>query len=118
MAPPAVRPPCDTSGPTTPLSGIDVDETFSPVVKSATIQTVLSLATFRHWPVHQLDVKNAFLHGDSVYMHQPLGFRDSAHLDYRKYADEILERAHMVHCNPSRTLVDTESKLGANGDGI
>ncbi|GKD60589.1 ribonuclease H-like domain-containing protein, partial [Tanacetum coccineum] len=61
----------------TQLSGIDVDETFSPVVKPCTIRTVLSLDTFRHWPVHQLDVKNAFLHGDlseTVYMHQPLGF--------------------------------------------
>ncbi|GJZ96555.1 ribonuclease H-like domain-containing protein [Tanacetum coccineum] len=47
----------------TQLTGIDVDETFSPVVKPATIRTVLSLALSRHCPVHQLDVKNAFLHG-------------------------------------------------------
>ncbi|GJR99424.1 ribonuclease H-like domain-containing protein [Tanacetum coccineum] len=33
----------------------------------------------------------------------------------RKYAMEILERAHMLHCNPSRTLVDTESKLSDDG---
>ncbi|GKC90569.1 ribonuclease H-like domain-containing protein [Tanacetum coccineum] len=56
----------------TQLAGINVDETFSPVVKPATIRTVLSLAISRHWPVHQLDVKNAFLHGslsETEYMH-------------------------------------------------
>ncbi|GKA14246.1 ribonuclease H-like domain-containing protein [Tanacetum coccineum] len=59
--------------------GIDCDKTFSPVVKPATIRTVLSLALTRHWPIHQLDVKNAFLNGDlseTIYMHQPLGFVD------------------------------------------
>ncbi|GKB35201.1 ribonuclease H-like domain-containing protein [Tanacetum coccineum] len=54
--------------------GIDCDETFSLVVKLATIHTVLSLAVSRKWPVHQLDVKKAFLNRDlseTVYMHQP-----------------------------------------------
>nr|GFA28767.1 ribonuclease H-like domain-containing protein [Tanacetum cinerariifolium] len=176
----------------TQLEGVDVDETFSLVVKPGTIRAVLSLATSRHWPIHQLHVKNAFLHGDlseTVYMHQPLGFQDSAHPDYmcllrrslyglkqaprarfqrfassitqvgfhhsrcvtslfiyrqgldtaylllyvddivltsydfvlgfvtaKKYSIEILERVGMVHCNSSRTPVDTESKLGATGD--
>ncbi|GJR70117.1 ribonuclease H-like domain-containing protein [Tanacetum coccineum] len=60
--------------------GVDFDETFSPVVKPATVRTVLSLAVSRKWPIHQLDVKNAFLNGDlseTVYMHQPPGFVDN-----------------------------------------
>nr|GEZ06098.1 ribonuclease H-like domain-containing protein [Tanacetum cinerariifolium] len=68
----------------TQLEGVDVDETFSPVVKPGTIWTVPILATSRHWLIHQLDVKNAFLHGDlseTVYTHQPPGFRDSVHSD-------------------------------------
>ncbi|KAJ9548593.1 hypothetical protein OSB04_021136 [Centaurea solstitialis] len=48
-----------------------------PVFKPATIRTVLSLAMGRKWPIHQFDVKNAFLHGnlhETVYMYQPPGF--------------------------------------------
>ncbi|GJU07205.1 ribonuclease H-like domain-containing protein [Tanacetum coccineum] len=65
--------------------GIDCDETFNPVVKPAAIRTILSLVVSRQWPIHQLDVKSAFLHShltETVYMHQPPGFTDSAHSDY------------------------------------
>ncbi|GJT14607.1 ribonuclease H-like domain-containing protein [Tanacetum coccineum] len=198
--------------------GVDFDETFSPVVKSATIRTVLSLVASRKWPIYQLDVKNAFLNGDlseTVYMYQPPSFVDARFpnhvcllqrslygpfprfvgyatparfyhsrcdsslfiyrqgsqvaylllyvddiiftvssttllqhqidflhrefdmtdlgaltyflgisairhstglfLSQRKYALQLLERVHMVNCNPSRTPVDTESKLGPDG---
>ncbi|GJT72238.1 ribonuclease H-like domain-containing protein [Tanacetum coccineum] len=167
--------------------GVDFDEIFSPVVKPVTIRMVLSLDVSRKWPIHQLDVTNAFLNGDlseTVYMHQPPGFVDARFhtnvcrlqrylyglkqapharvlrllillfmwmtlflqlpfqhyyiriivitnefdmtdlgalnyflgisadrnstglfLSQRKYALQLLERAHMVHCNPSRTLL-------------
>ncbi|GJS94229.1 ribonuclease H-like domain-containing protein [Tanacetum coccineum] len=163
--------------------GIDCDETFSPVVKPATIRTVLSLAVSRQWPIHQLDVKNAFLHDHltkTVYMHQPPGFTNSAHSDYvcllqkslyglkqapelasstsllqriisllhaefamtdlgplnyflgisatrttsgiflsqTKYAIEILKQAQMLNCNPCRTPIDTEKKLGPEGSPV
>ena len=63
---------------------MDYDETFSPVVKPATVRTVVSLALSRSWPVHQLDVKNAFFHGtlsETVYCSQPAGFVDSSRPD-------------------------------------
>jgi hypothetical protein len=72
---------------------VDFDETFSPVVKSATIRTVLSLALSCRWPIHQLDVKNAFLHGnlsDTVYCQQPSGFEDPAHPDFVNLLKESL----------------------------
>lgn len=61
--------------------GIDCLDTFSPVVKPASIRSVLHVALARNWPLRQLDVKNAFLHGDlaeTVYMHQPPGFVDKS----------------------------------------
>ncbi|GKA22927.1 ribonuclease H-like domain-containing protein [Tanacetum coccineum] len=39
-------------------------------------------------------------------------------LSQHKYVAQIIERAYMVHCNPSRTHVDTESKLGADGGSV
>ncbi|GKB53449.1 ribonuclease H-like domain-containing protein [Tanacetum coccineum] len=183
--------------------GVDFDEMFSPVVKPATVRTVLSLVVSRKWSIHQLDVKNAFLNDNLSETRSLYGLRqaprgwfqrftgyvtragfyhsrcdsslficrqgsqvaylliyvddiilttsspvllqhiiDSLHnkfdmtnlgalnyflgistdrpstglfLSQRKYAFQLLERAHMVHCNPSQTPIDTESKLGLEG---
>nr|GEV02508.1 ribonuclease H-like domain-containing protein [Tanacetum cinerariifolium] len=148
--------------------GIDCDENFRPVAKSNTIHTVLSLVVTCDCPIHQLNVKNAFLHAqfsETVYIHQPPGFVDSSPLImfviaaffpsktntslfvYHKgsdvvylllYVDGIVLtasstallqriitllhrnswRAHMHHCNPCKTPVDTESKLGSDGNPV
>jgi len=52
-------------------------DTFSPVVKPTTIHVFLTKALSSQWPIHQIDINNAFLCGDldeTVYMQQPPGF--------------------------------------------
>jgi len=61
----------------TQIYGIDYDETFALVAKMNSVRTLISCAINLDWDIYQMDVKNAFLHGDlheEVYMHIPLGF--------------------------------------------
>jgi histone deacetylase 1/2 len=61
--------------------GLDYEETFSPVVKPATVRLLFSLALSCGWHLRQLDIQNAFLNGfldEQVYMRQPPGFADPA----------------------------------------
>ena len=54
--------------------GVNYEETFAPVAKMTIVHTILALAASSDWPLHQMDVKNVFLHGDlkeCIYMKSP-----------------------------------------------
>ncbi len=65
--------------------GINYEKTFSPITKMATVIALIALVVAKGWILHQMDVKNAFLHGElqeEVCMDQPLGYEDSKHPRY------------------------------------
>ena len=73
--------------------GIDYEDTFSPVVKAATIQLVLSIVVSKGWSLRQLGVQNAFLHGvleEEVFMRQPPGYENISTPHYICKLDKAL----------------------------
>nr|GFA11802.1 ribonuclease H-like domain-containing protein [Tanacetum cinerariifolium] len=125
---------------------VDFDETFSSIVKPATIRTPPGFVDSRY-PNHGSQVVYLLIYvGDIILaasspvllqqivdsLHKEFDMTDIGTLNYflgnfivrhptglflsqHKYALQLLERAHMVNCNPSRTPVDNDSKLGPDG---
>ncbi|GJV50551.1 zinc finger, CCHC-type containing protein [Tanacetum coccineum] len=61
----------------TSRQGVDYFDTYTPVARITSIRVLFALASIYNLPIHQMDVKTAFLNGDldeEVYMKQPEGF--------------------------------------------
>lgn len=58
--------------------GIDYSETFSPIVKHATVRMMLCLAIVKQWKIRHTNVKTTFLNKvskEEVYIQQPPRFK-------------------------------------------
>ena len=67
--------------------GINYEETFALVAKMTTVRLVLAIAASKGWSLRQMDVKNAFLHGDlqeDIYMTPPSGLFSTPSFDVCK----------------------------------
>ena len=67
------------------VEGLDYSETFSPILRMASFQPLMALATILDLEVHHLDIQTAFLHGDlpkEIYMSQPPGFESHSQPNY------------------------------------
>lgn len=72
------------------MEGVDYQDTFSPTAKITNVRCLIALAAAQHWPLFQLDVNNAFLHGDlheEIYMTHPPCLR-------RKGEEHLVCRLH------------------------
>ncbi|GJQ90041.1 putative ribonuclease H-like domain-containing protein [Tanacetum coccineum] len=95
--------------------GIDYDEVFVPVARIEAIRLFLAFASYKGFLVYQMDVKSVFLYGTikkEVYVHQPPGFVDPAHLN-KVY--KVVKALYGLHQAPRAWYETLSSFLLENG---
>ncbi|GKA14265.1 cysteine-rich receptor-like protein kinase 8 [Tanacetum coccineum] len=127
--------------------GVDYQETFAQVAKMVTLRSLLAVAALKGWDTCQMDMSNAFLHGDlieEVYIKPPLGYIGKGHkvssvnsidstlvwlevcrssqgifISQHKYTRELLKEGGVLNNKPYKLPMDPNLKLQADiGQGI
>nr|GEV37192.1 ribonuclease H-like domain-containing protein [Tanacetum cinerariifolium] len=83
-----------------------------PLVLDFTTTVVTLPYSFFVWDLRFLIYVSMWM---TLFLQLPLHTYYRLFLSQKQYAIELLARAHMTNCNPSRTPVDTDSKLGPEG---
>ena len=84
--------------------GVNYDETYAPVSRLASLQTICAIAARNDWLIHQMDVYNAYVNADleePIYMRQPQG--------YIKVSDQ-----HVLKLNKAMYSSNNLEELGTN----
>ena len=66
----------------TQVLGLDYTDTYTPVARLASFQTILALAACQNWNIDAFDLNSAYLNGElggdeEIYMEEPLGYETS-----------------------------------------
>ncbi|GJX35472.1 retrovirus-related pol polyprotein from transposon TNT 1-94 [Tanacetum coccineum] len=115
--------------------GVNYEETFDLVIKMVTVRAFLVVAAMNGWDTCQIDVSNAFLHGDlfeEVYMQMPQGYigqgenvkgtsstlgwkfarsKQEIFISQKKYTLDLLTEAGLSNAKAYKLLMDSHVKL-------
>nr|GEW05211.1 integrase, catalytic core [Tanacetum cinerariifolium] len=120
--------------------GVDYSETFTPVAKMMIVRVFLAIADAKQRELHQMDVHNAFLHGDikeEVFMKLPPGLykgqpgeacklrnlkyflgieiahaKEGIFLCQRKYALDVIFEVGLLGAKPIKIPMEQNHHLG------